>query len=74
MRRENRVLRQEREILKKRRGLLHQGERDAVTAFRFVEAEKATYPVSMLCRLLGVSASGLSCLAAPTGVAAAAIR
>jgi putative transposase len=29
-----------------------------VTAFRFIEVEKATYPVSLLCRLLGVSASG----------------
>jgi putative transposase len=29
-----------------------------VTVFRFIEVEKASYPVSMLCRLLGVSASG----------------
>jgi putative transposase len=29
-----------------------------VTAFRFVEQEKANHPVSMMCRLLDVSASG----------------
>ena len=44
--------------LEKSRGLLHPGERDAVTAFRFIEVEKASYPISMLCRLVGVSASG----------------
>jgi putative transposase len=43
---------------KKSRGLLHPGKRDAVTVFRFIEAEKASYPIAMLCRLLGVSASG----------------
>jgi hypothetical protein len=29
-----------------------------VTASRFIEVEKASYPISMLCRLLGVAASG----------------
>ena len=29
-----------------------------MTVFRFVEREKATYPVTTLCRVLGVSASG----------------
>ena len=29
-----------------------------MSAFRFIEMEKASYPISMLCRLLGVSASG----------------
>jgi putative transposase len=29
-----------------------------VSVFRFIAAEKATYPVSLLCRLLGVSRSG----------------
>jgi putative transposase len=29
-----------------------------VSIFRFIEAEKASYPVAMLCRMLGVSKSG----------------
>jgi putative transposase len=29
-----------------------------VKCFRFIAAEKATYPISLLCRLLGVSRSG----------------
>ncbi|MDP9354429.1 MAG: IS3 family transposase, partial [Chloroflexota bacterium] len=43
----------------KSRGLLRQRERrDPITAFAFVEAEKANFPVAVLCRLLGVSRSG----------------
>jgi hypothetical protein len=29
-----------------------------VSAFRLIDAEKASYPVVMLCRMLGVSKSG----------------
>jgi hypothetical protein len=29
-----------------------------VSCFRFIAAEKAHYPVSLLCRMLGVSRSG----------------
>jgi putative transposase len=29
-----------------------------VSIFRFIDAEKASYPVAMLCRMLGVSKSG----------------
>jgi hypothetical protein len=31
---------------------------DAVMVFRFIDEEKATYPIRVLCRLLGVSVSG----------------
>ncbi|MDP9359502.1 MAG: IS3 family transposase, partial [Chloroflexota bacterium] len=41
------------------RGLLRQrARRDPVAVFTFVEAEKANFPVAVLCRLLGVSRSG----------------
>src|SRR5262249_9804233 len=43
----------------KSRGLLRQGERSTpVAVFRFIEAEKAFFPVAFLCRALGVSTSG----------------
>ena len=42
----------------KSRGLLRQGERDPVSVFRFIAAEKAHHPVKTLCRVLGVSRSG----------------
>jgi len=51
------LLEQEREILKKGRGLLREGERDAVSLYRFVAAEKANHSISLMCRLLGVSRS-----------------
>jgi transposase-like protein len=38
--------------------LLRQGGRDSVNLFRFIEAERAHYPVSLLCRVLRVSRSG----------------
>jgi transposase-like protein len=57
LRRENRVLREEREILKSG-GLRRQGERDPVVVFRFIEAEKANHAVSTMCRVLEVSRSG----------------
>ena len=56
LRRENRTLLQKRENPQKSRGLLRPGERGAVTdAYRFIAAEKANYPVSLMSRMLGVS-------------------
>jgi len=58
LRRENRILHEEREFLKSR-SLLCQGDRsDEVETFRFVEREKADHAVAALCRVLGVSTSG----------------
>src|SRR5215208_4545063 len=42
----------------KSRGLLRKGRRDSVSAFRLIEAEKASHSVPLLCKLLGVSKSG----------------
>jgi len=56
LRRRVRRLEQEREILKQGGGLLR--ERDAVSCFRFIAAKKATFPISLLCSVLGVSRSG----------------
>lgn len=54
LRKENRELRMERDILKSD-GLLRQAER---LRFQFIAAEKARYPVRVLCRCLGVTRSG----------------
>src|SRR5262245_26109012 len=40
----------------KSRGLLREG--DPVSRFRFIDAEKAAFPIAVLCRALGVSRSG----------------
>ncbi|MEZ5561223.1 MAG: IS3 family transposase [Pseudomonadales bacterium] len=59
LRRENRRLKQEREILGKGRGLVRAGNRhDTEEIFRFVKANQANYPVRTMCRLLEVSPSG----------------
>jgi putative transposase len=55
LRREVRTLRMERDILKKSDGLLRQGERVRVA---FIAAEKAAFPVTVLCRILAVSRAG----------------
>ncbi|HYR49409.1 MAG TPA: IS3 family transposase [Candidatus Eisenbacteria bacterium] len=55
LRREVKVLRMEREILKKGGHLLRQGER---VKFAFISEEKVAFPVAVLCRLLAVSPSG----------------
>ncbi|NJN70718.1 MAG: IS3 family transposase [Nitrospira sp.] len=55
LRRENRELRMEREIPKKRRPFLREGKR---MRYAFILAEKAFYPVAILCRVLEVSRSG----------------
>ena len=40
------------------RGFLCQGDRSTVTRFRFVEAEAAQFPVSLLCHVVGVTRQG----------------
>ena len=55
LRKENRRLRVERDVLKKGRGLLRKGER---VRFAFIQAEKATVPLTHLCQILNVSRSG----------------
>jgi hypothetical protein len=39
-------------------GFLHQGERSTVSRFRFVAEEAAQFPISLLCRTVGVSRQG----------------
>ncbi|HZB70237.1 MAG TPA: IS3 family transposase [Sphingomicrobium sp.] len=58
LRRENRILTEEREILKKAGGLLRQGQRGPVTVFGFIAAKRAEHSVKTMCRVLGVSRSG----------------
>ncbi|WP_286292604.1 IS3 family transposase [Methylomarinovum tepidoasis] len=59
LRRENRQLKIEREILGKSRGLVRSGDRlGAAEVFEFVKVNRADYPVATMCRLLGVSTSG----------------
>jgi putative transposase len=57
LRRKVRTLEQEREILKEPR-FSSRGRARRVSCFRFIAAEKANYPISLLCRMLGVSRSG----------------
>ncbi|MCB9788938.1 MAG: IS3 family transposase [Deltaproteobacteria bacterium] len=59
LRKENRELRVEREILGKSRGLVRSGGRvHPPEAFEFVRANQADYRVATQCRVLGVSTSG----------------
>lgn len=46
------------EILKKPRCFLRQREWDTVSAFKLIEAERASFSVPLMCSLLGVSRSG----------------
>ncbi|MEE8373070.1 MAG: IS3 family transposase [Dehalococcoidia bacterium] len=55
LRRENRTLEMEREFLKKAGSLLRQGTR---SAYALISAEKANYPIALMCRVLEVSRSG----------------
>ena len=65
LRKENRVLRTEREILKKRGGLLREGTR---VRFAFIQTKKVFFPVQVLCRALQVSPSGFYALVSAAGV------
>ena len=59
LRKENRQLRVEREILAKAAAWFRTGERsDFQGVFRFVKVNQADYPITTMCRLLGVSTSG----------------
>lgn len=58
LRRENRTLRVERDILKSRGLLRHGDRRDPVIVYRLVARERTTFPVRTMCRVLGVSPSG----------------
>nr|WP_262272743.1 IS3 family transposase [Microvirga sp. HBU65207] len=56
LRRENEILRQEREILKKATGFFRQGGKSM--RFKFIDVAKESFPVTRLCQVLGVSQSG----------------
>ena len=59
LRKENRQLRVEAGNIGKSRGLVRTGERsDFQGVFRFVKVNQADYPITTMCRLLGVSTSG----------------
>jgi hypothetical protein len=62
LRKENETLRMDREILKKSSSLLREGKR---MKFAFIHAEKASFPVAALCRLLGVTRQGYYAYAKP---------
>ena len=57
LRREVRTLKQEREFLKRKLGrpwpsLLGEGGRDSVSRYHLIEAEKRSFPVHLMCRML----------------------
>src|SRR3954447_12498953 len=56
LKRENKRLEEENQILRKAAAFFCQGDR--VTKFAFVSAERANYAVTTLCRVIGVSVSG----------------
>ncbi|MCW8088041.1 IS3 family transposase [Sabulicella glaciei] len=59
LRRENRQLRVERDILSRAGGLVREGDRDdPIRVFRFMSANQATFRVATMARLLGVSRAG----------------
>ncbi|MAW81395.1 MAG: IS3 family transposase [Parvularcula sp.] len=55
LRRENRTLKEERDILKKANGLLRQPE---VKRFAFIETWKKAWPIEQMCRVLQVTSRG----------------
>ncbi len=67
LRRRNLELEREKEILKKSRSLLREGD-DEVSRYRFIASEKANFPVRLMCRVLEVSPSGFYdwCTRAPS--------
>nr|WP_246418649.1 IS3 family transposase [Roseomonas pecuniae] len=56
LRRENEILRQERDILKRATGFFRQGGKSV--RFALIDGAKEEFPVHRLCRVLGVSQSG----------------
>ncbi|WP_431768793.1 IS3 family transposase [Salinibacter sp.] len=59
LRKKLRELKQERDILAKANGLVRTGEgRCTSKIFRFIKAHRAEFPISAMCRVLGVSRSG----------------
>jgi transposase len=67
LRGENARLRQEREILK-RAAAFFARDREPVGVYRIISAERASFPVSLMCELLGVSPFGLLWLGAARAV------
>ena len=49
---------QERDILKRAAVLFAAGDRDPVSTYRIISAERASFPVSVMCEVLGVSRCG----------------
>ena len=56
LRRDNQTLRMEREFLKKAAAFFAT-EQNRVSKYRLVQAEKANFPIVMMCRLLGIGRS-----------------
>ncbi|AWS48603.1 IS3 family transposase [Streptosporangium sp. 'caverna'] len=58
LRRENKILREEKDVLRKAGGFLRAGDGSAEMKFRLIHAEKDHHDVSLLARVLGVSRQG----------------
>ncbi|MCE7028924.1 IS3 family transposase [Jiella avicenniae] len=58
LRKENKQLRLERDILFKGRGLVCSERRDVVQVFEFMTANQAQFPIQSMCEVFGVSRSG----------------
>ena len=59
LKRDVKRLRMERDILKKSRGLVCEGERiDPRRGYAFMRANRASFPLAVMCRVLGLSTSG----------------
>ncbi|MGV9775071.1 IS3 family transposase [Streptosporangium sp. NPDC003464] len=67
LRRENKILREEKENLAQGRGFLRAGDGSAEMKFRLIHAEKDHHEVSLLARVLGVSRQGYYAWAARQG-------
>lgn len=58
LKRENKLLREEKEILKKAYTFLRPGDRSRKTRFKLIDEEKSHHAVSRLARTLGVTRAG----------------